>query len=290
MAIITEFRNNKDDYDVNQRLESTLEMYNKTKDEKYLIILDSLYYLKRVQYEIIIQKEESEEWKNNFGFGFWFVLNEFNTKPMIKDFMAKKMLDELYTDDEEFNLEKYLHSRFSSPEELEKIGIKKYILDSIFGCDECLNGYLSVHPELLSSVESKIDKIIDNWKKYEEQHAVTFDKLLDVTDEFVSGTNSNYTTVELAYYLKFALGYEWSDSFKELMGSDEFVGDEFASGEGVSDKEYYEFLFTNLDLENQKHLLEYRKYIADFVDNGKYPDAYVIQQSKVKKLQLKKKQ
>lgn len=278
MTKIIEFNKNSNSNETNERLEKMLLLYNQTKDEKYLEMLDMLYNLKRVEYEIIIQKEEDLEWKQNFGMGFWFVLNEFNTKPMIKDFMAKYMLEEIYKEDKEFNIEKYLHSRFNSKEALLKIGIRNYILNSIYGYDESLNGYLTVHLDLLEDVENKLNGIILNWDKYESDNKKTFEELLDVTDEFVKGTNCFFSTVELAYYLRFALGYEWSDEFRELVDDDN----------DVSDEEFYRFMFDNLDLQTQKTLLDYRKFIKNFENNGEYPDAYVIEQSRIKKLQLRK--
>lgn len=278
MAKIIEFNKNNNSNETNDRLEKILLLYNQTKDEKYLETLNMLYNLKRLEYEIIIQKEVDQEWKQNWGMGFWFVLNEFNTKPMIKDFMAKHMLEEIYKEDKEFNVEKYLHLRFNSKEALLKIGIKNYILNSIYGYDESFSGYLTVHLELLEDVENKLSSIIHNWDKYENDNKKNFEELLDLTDEFVKATDCSFSTVELAYYLRFALGYEWSNEFRELVDNDT----------GVSDEEFYRFMFENLDVEAQKTLLNYRRYIKKFENTGEYLDAYLIEQSRIIKLQLKK--
>ena len=101
MAEIIEFNKKNNSNETNNRLEKILLLYNQTTDEKYLKTLDMLYNLKRLEYEIIIQKEVAQEWKQNWGMGFWFALNEFNAKPLIKDFMAKHMLEEIYREDKE---------------------------------------------------------------------------------------------------------------------------------------------------------------------------------------------
>ena len=279
MAEIIEFNKNNNSNETNNRLEKILLLYNQTKDEKYLETLDMLYNLKRLEYEIIIQKEVAQEWKQNWGMGFWFVLNEFNAKPLIKDFMAKHMLEEIYREDKEFNIEKYLHSKFNSKEALLEIGIKNYILGSIYGYDESLSGYLTVHPELLESVEKKLNRILLNWDKYEISKKKTFEQLLDVTDEFVKETDCFFSTVELAYYLRFALGYAWSEEFKKLVDDDT----------GVSDEEFYRFMFESLDLQAKKTLLDYRRCIKKYVEGGEYPDVYQIEQSRIKKMQLERK-
>ena len=279
MAEIIEFNKNNNSNETNNRLEKILLLYNQTKDEKYLETLDMLYNLKRLEYEIIIQKEVAQEWKQNWGMGFWFVLNEFNAKPLIKDFMAKHMLEEIYREDKEFNIEKYLHSKFNSKEALLEIGIKNYILGSIYGYDQSLSGYLTVHPELLESVEKKLNRILLNWDKYEISKKKTFEQLLDVTDEFVKATDCFFSTVELAYYLRFALGYAWSEEFKKLVDDDT----------GVSDEEFYRFMFESLDLQAKKTLLDYRRCIKKYVEGGEYPDVYQIEQSRIKKMQLKRK-
>ena len=279
MAEIIEFNKKNNSNETNNRLEKILLLYNQTKDEKYLETLDMLYNLKRLEYEIIIQKEVAQEWKQNWGMGFWFALNEFNAKPLIKNFMAKHMLEEIYREDKEFNIEKYLHSKFNSKEALLEIGIKNYILGSIYGYDESLSGYLTVHPELLESVEKKLNRILLNWDKYEISKKKTFEQLLDVTDEFVKETDCFFSTVELAYYLRFALGYAWSEEFKKLVDDDT----------GVSDEEFYRFMFESLDLQAKKTLLDYRRCIKKYVEGGEYPDVYQIEQSRIKKMQLKRK-
>lgn len=279
MAEIIEFNKKNNSNETNNRLEKILLLYNQTKDEKYLETLDMLYNLKRLEYEIIIQKEVAQEWKQNWGMGFWFALNEFNAKPLIKNFMAKHMLEEIYREDKEFNIEKYLHSKFNSKEALLEIGIKNYILGSIYGYDESLSGYLTVHPELLESVEKKLNRILLNWDKYEISKKKTFEQLLDVTDEFVKETDCFFSTVELAYYLRFALGYAWSEEFKKLVDDDT----------GVSDEEFYRFMFESLDLQAKKTLLDYRRCIKKYVEGGEYPDVYQIEQSRIKKMQLERK-
>ena len=277
MAEIIEFNKNNDSNETNNRLEKTLLLYNQTKDEKYLETLDMLYNLKRLEYEVIIQKEVDQEWKKNWGMGFWFVLNEFHANSMIKDFMAKYMLQEIYREDKDFNIEKYLHLRFHSKDALLKIGVRNYVLDSIYGYDESLSGYLTVHLDLLEDVEKKFNDMILHWEQYEVINQKSFDELLDVTDEFVKTTDCFFSTVELAYYLRFALGYEWSEEFKKLVDDDT----------GVSAEDFYRFVFENLDLQQQKVLLNYRKCIMAFENDGVYPDAYLIEQSRIKKLQLR---
>ena len=149
--------------------EKAIIKYNETKNDSDYENAKLYYYKKRVEYEIMIQREEDYEWKQNWGMGFWFVLNEYKGNSVISDFIAKCMLNEIYEENDDFNLESYLHSKFKSKDSLLKIGIKQYIINSLMSYDECLSGYLQVHINLISEIENRINDIVSNWDNYKSK-------------------------------------------------------------------------------------------------------------------------
>ena len=260
------------------KFEKAINKYNETKSDSDLEDAKLYYFKKRVEYEIIIQREEDYEWKQNWGMGFWFVLNEYKGNLVISDFIAKCMLNEIYEENDEFNLENYLHSKFKSKDNLLKIGIKQYIINSLMGYDECLSGYLQVHIKLILDIETKINDIVNNWDNYKSKE-INPEEILNVVDEFVSYTDDcEYDTIDLAYYLKYKLGIDCLKAYGDI--SDE---------SGISEEEYYKFLFENPNLKQQKVLMNFKKVIINYLRDNKFPDPYIeLENNKKNKLLLKK--
>ena len=259
--------------------EKAIIKYNETKNESDLEDAKLYYYKKRLEYEIMIQREEDYEWKQNWGMGFWFVLNEYKGNQVISDFIAKCMLNEIYEENNEFNLKDYLHSKFKSKNDLLKIGIKQYIINSLMSYDECLSGYLQVHINLISDIEFKIKDIINKWDSYQSKQ-IDPEELLDVIDEFVSYTNDcDYDTIDLAHYLKYELGIDCLKAYGDLRDES-----------GISEEEYYKFTFGNPTLKQQKLLMSFKKVIIDYLRDNKFPDSYMqTEEDKKNKLLINRK-
>lgn len=275
MAEIIEIFDKKID---DNKFEKTIIKYNETKNTSDLEDAKLYYNKKRVEYEIIIQREEDYEWKQNWGMGFWFVLNEYKGNQIISDFIAKCMLNEIYEENDGFNLKSYLHSKFKSKKDLLKIGIKQYIINSLMSYDECLSGYLQVHIDLISDIESRIKYIVNNWDSYQSKE-INSEELLDVIDEFVSyAGDCDYDTIDLAYYLKYELGIDCLMAYGDL--SDE---------SGLSEEEYYKFTFENPTLQQQKLLMNLKKVIINYLRDNKFSVPYIqTEEDKKSKLLIKK--
>ena len=258
--------------------EKAIIKYNETKNDSDYENAKLYYYKKRVEYEIMIQREEDYEWKQNWGMGFWFVLNEYKGNSVISDFIAKCMLNEIYEENDDFNLESYLHSKFKSKDSLLKIGIKQYIINSLMSYDECLSGYLQVHINLISEIENRINDIVSNWDNYKSKE-INEEEILEVVDEFVSYTDDcDYGTIDLAHYLKYELGIDCLKVYGDL--NDE---------SGVSEEEYYSFLFKNPTLKQQKLLLDFKKVMVNYLKENKFPDPYIqSEENKKNKLLIMK--
>ena len=135
--------------------------YTKGKNTKkkhlpYAAILEEIYLKRRDDYYKSLSQEEE------YDFGFWEIYNEFNHRPLIVDFFAKKIVTNIYI----INGPKFFENMsktFSCYEEFEKYGICKYILEFIDMYDEMLASYLSGHIELLGEWRKEIERKKNKW-------------------------------------------------------------------------------------------------------------------------------
>ena len=263
-------------------LEKLIIEYNLTHNKETKMKLDIIYQSSRVGYETIIETTEEVEDKILFGMGFWFTANIYPDRPIIKEFYAKRMLDELYQEKE---LEIKLHDRFKKKEDLLEIGIKKYIIDLTVQHDDALGGYVEVHPEVLSSVEEKIKRIIDNWDKYKKYD---YDEICDILNEFIySNDKCNYNLYDLLHYLKYKMNINCLDNFNNEI--EQYVDEEensFVTNQ--DDEDYYNLIFDNLTLDDQLVLNKLEKVIKKYLKTRKVPDSYVESESNNKSLKLRK--
>lgn len=263
-------------------LEKLIIEYNLTHNKEAKMKLDIIYQSSRVGYETIIETTEEVEDKILFGMGFWFTANIYPDRPIIKEFYAKRMLDELYQEKE---LEIKLHDRFKKKEDLLEIGIKKYIIDLTVQHDDALGGYVEVHPEVLFSVEEKIKRIIDNWDKYKKYD---YDEICDILNEFIYFNDKcNYNLYDLLHYLKYKMNINCLDNFNNEI--EQYVDEEENSFIGNQDDEdYYNLIFDNLTLDDQLVLNKLEKVIKKYLKTRKVPDSYVESESNNKSLKLRK--
>ena len=164
--------------------------------KKYKFLLEVNHKSKRLQIELGKLKMNTEA-ADNLGMGFLIIYDSFNSSQIILDYYAKAIIEDIF---EEYDivLEDYLHQRFNTFEKIEKIGIKKYILDFIAVYDEMLSSYLSSHIYLLEDISKQLDKIKNNWNKYIE------------TKE-----RKKYNEIIKAKYISFAIFF----AFGVIMGS-----------------------------------------------------------------------
>ena len=266
-------------------LEKLIIDYNLTHDKEAKMKLDIIYQSSRVGYDTIIETTDEVEDRVLFGIGFWFTANIYPDRPIIKEFFAKRMLDELYQEKE---LEKKLHDRFKKKEDLLEIGIKKYIIDLTIQYDNALGGYVEVHPDVLSSVEEKIKRILDNWDKYKKYD---YDEICDILNDFIySNDKCNYNLYDLLHYLKYKMNINCLDNFnneiEQFQDEDDFIMNQ--DNEEISEEDYYHLIFDNLTLEDQLVLNKLEKVIKRYLKTRKVPDSYVESESNNKSLKLRK--
>ena len=282
--------NNLEEEKRNKDLENKIKEYQKDKSLDNYISLKIMYQVKRLEYESFIEQVDDLEWKKNLGMGYWIVLEEYKTKPLIKEFIAEFMLKEIYDDTDKFNLEIFLHSKFKNKDKILKMGVKNFIINYTLNYDECLSGYITKNDYLLKEIEEKINKILSRWDQYNKEREniiMNPENIIEIVDEFTRyNDDCIFTSYDLAIYLKNKLGIDITNDYKKkcfydtldseiecesLLESD--IEDEYE----MSDEEFYNITFQNLSLKDQKVLSNFNIIINEYIKGKKIPDSYDYQ-------------
>ena len=255
-----------------EEMYESIKKYNKTKDYKDYIVAEAKYLTKRVEYEIAMAKSNKQE---EFGMGFIMAVHEFNGNKTVLDFFAKCMIAEICEGDSKSTIENYLRAKYTTKEEATSIRRREEILEILRQRDMYLARYLEVNIHLIKPLEIDMNAVIFEWDQKEEYDS---EVIYDITEGFLNMEDDCiYSASELLLYLKYKADI---DVLKDLG---------FDLDDGImSDSEYFEALFSNVNLKDSKILQDYRKLIEDYIKTKKEPDFYVLTEKR-KKEKLKNK-
>ena len=130
----------------------------------------------------------------NFCFGS--VLDDFKDSPIIKRYLAMQELTEIFEYKLYPSLTLHIRKNSSSPELIEKIGVKQYLLNIISRFDEFLAGYVEFNMDLLSKRIIELNNAIEEWHKEIELK----DQYIY---EFVRDFSDRNFEIDLDYLLKY---------------------------------------------------------------------------------------
>ncbi len=204
----------KDVKDELNRLELAIVMSNITnkkdvlKHREYEVICESIFTTKMVQIELAKNKVNDKYIQDEIGMGFLVIFDSYNSSKIVLDFYAKSIVKSIF-DENDIDLEIMLHQQFESKEQLNQIGINRYLINFIEGYDSMLASYLSANIELLSEFSNKIKNIQSNWNKYNEKdERKKYNLLLEKIHEYMENNESNcmFDETTLLYYIGKKLG------------------------------------------------------------------------------------
>lgn len=133
---------------------------------KYELMRDVLYTALRLQVEQVKYFEKEDyKFQSETGLGFWYIFDLYKNNETVTNFYAKKMINEIFIDDY-YALDKILHKKYASVDELERKGIFNVLIDATRIYDDILADYVCVHKELLKSVLRKYEYTVKRWNKY----------------------------------------------------------------------------------------------------------------------------
>lgn len=193
-----------------ERTELSIIMSKLTEGKKevnqYNVLCDAIYSGKRLQIELYKLQNKNEELANEIGMGFLLVYDLYNHSEIILKFYAKKIIEDIF---KEYNieLEKLLHSRFKTPDEINKQGLNNYMLKFIEIYDPMLASYASTHLDILLSFRENIIEVQKNWNKYNNEcERENYNCMFEKVHEYMEEADSIFTEEYLIYYIGSKLG------------------------------------------------------------------------------------
>ena len=196
------------------RIELVIVMLNLTNnkdDEKhndYEVIINTIFATKRVQIEMGKTELNDEFASDEIGMGFLLMYDSYNSSKIILDFYAKKMINEIFKEFD-MNLENVLHQQFNNPDEINKLGINKYMLNFISNYDSMLASYLSSNIYLMKDFKNKIEQIQNNWETYiNNNEAKRYNLILNKVHDYMEQVKFEgmLSETDLLYYIGNKLG------------------------------------------------------------------------------------
>ena len=186
-------------------LDLTLKKDNE-KATKYKMIVDTIFFSKRLEIEICKAKQNDDDYSREVGMGFWYMFDLYNYSDIVIKFFAKKTIEAIFSE-YDINLEQVLHSKFKKAEDIDLQGINNYMINFLGMYDQMLASYISTHIELLSDFFNKISNAIDNWKNYDEKdERKRYNDMIEQVHEYMENIDSVMTETDILYYVAKQLG------------------------------------------------------------------------------------
>lgn len=157
-------------------------------DEDYIeasVICDNYYQKELKVYQKVYQSyDEKDENKQIFGLGFQITLMEYQNSILIKQYIASRMIEDIFTKTQEFCLENYLHQKYSKEEILTK-KINNVLIDYIMTKDVFLAGYVCQYPHLIADLKERTAHLMFRWDYFKEAYEeALINNILDLISEF----------------------------------------------------------------------------------------------------------
>lgn len=246
--------------------------YDNILENIHLISANNKYNALRFEYGIEIY-DEKQEVKDYCQMGFECFINMYAGRKIIIDYIAKKMVDEIF---DEKPLEELVHAKFKNKEELEKYGIINYIINYVSFYDSNLADYLKTDIKLLEELKNKMEKIKDNFDNYNE---IKEWEMMNWIIEYLNECSSEMviiSSIELIRFVTRDLNINHPIIESELIGYDDYM-------------EEYNYSLIKSDI--QYHRIKNK--VKEVIQKNEIPDPYIEEQgdgSKTKILKFKKEQ
>ena len=257
-----------------ERTELSIIMSNLTRNKsnitKYNVISNTIYSGKRLQVELYKLKNNEDDFANELGMGFLLIYDLYNTSNIVLDFYAKKIIEDIFNE-YDIELEKLLHTKFKTSEEINIKGINNYMISFIEIYDPMLASYASSHLEVLLPFKKMIIEIQKNWDNYNKTKEFNiYTTMLEEIHKYMEEYEykSNYTETEYLYYTALKLGInEKIKRYDNL--NDDIYNDLINSFNGYMDE-------NNLDFTDMIHIKKIKEIMINCLNEKFQEDDYLV--------------
>ena len=188
-------------------LDLTLKKDNE-KATKYKMIVDTIFFSKRLEIEICKAKQNDVDYSREVGMGFWYMFDLYNSSDIVIKYFAKKTIETIFSE-YDINLEQLLHSKFKNAKDIDLQGINNYMINFLGMYDHMLSSYISTHIELLSDFSDKISDVINNWENYNEREdRKRYNGMIEQVHNYMENADSIMTETDILYYVARQLGID----------------------------------------------------------------------------------
>ena len=188
-------------------LDLTLKKDNE-KATKYKMIVDTIFFSKRLEIEICKAKQNDDDYSREVGIGFWYMFDLYNSSDIVIKYFAKKTIETIFSE-YDINLEQLLHSKFKNAKDIDLQGINNYMINFLGMYDHMLSSYISTHIELLSDFSDKISDVINNWENYNErEERKRYNGMIEQVHNYMENADSIMTETDILYYVARQLGID----------------------------------------------------------------------------------
>lgn len=175
---------------------------------KYKLSLEAFYVAKMFNIEAIKGQVDMDDVLDIVQYGFWFIVDNYNTSDIIMKYFAKRFIDDIIRDFE-VDIEADLHNRFDSFEALEKFGVNNYYLGLLSRYDENLSNYVGCHLELLDELKKGLYLINKRWDLYDNlMECKKYDMMFELIHDYMLKYEQecSFTELEILCYIGYDLG------------------------------------------------------------------------------------
>lgn len=235
------------------------------KENDYDLFVDSIYNRKLLEIEIYKAKNQDDFNVSQFH----LFIDEFGSSSIIMEHYAKRFIKDIFKSNG-INLENMLHSSFKNKEQIIKVGINSFLINIIERYDTSLSSYVCTNVSVLFPLKDEIQKILNNWDKYnrekeKEKYKLAFDKAYEYMEntDGILGDIGKYETIyyaakELGIYEKLA---KYDDTFLEEYR--EIIIEDLEDGLVAST--------IDINIKEYVHYLNVKKILSSIIfGNGKY--------------------
>lgn len=228
MVILSNYLKNIEDFDL----------------DRIKIILYANYTIDKDLIDLVrINNKDDNYFIEKMGLGFLIIKDKYDGNDIILNYYAEKFIIDLL-DDEEIDLEKYIHINFKTYEDLKKYGINKFLISFIEKYDEFLAEYIICHLEVLDSIKVEINKIKNRWNYFIKNNTNNkWELLLERIRYYIEINNINIFELEKLYFN--LLNYNPSEDIIEKK---------------ITYKQIFNFFTKSID-KNNLNFIEYKHFL-----------------------------